>query len=388
MNIRDKLDKNQVAAILMLALLLLGIAVQALRSPLYTWDLVPYVATAIESPDLTPRDLHTDTYSILRETLPGPSYDALVSGPYAARMASDAGDFYSQLPQYRVKPGYIFLNRLLTTVGLTPVKSIMLMSLIPGLLMTGLLFAWLRRFLGSWSSLGLVAVFIPAARVVDLSRIPVPDNLSTLLLLSALYSMTVKKWRIVGYLLLLLTITVRINNIVFVALLLLWQLLSAYLQNARRLDRTLVPPAAALAASVILYFLIAGINDHDWWRLFYHTFVASINDLDSFSTPFSAPTYLHVLLSAITQSVASGGAVQTVLPGFVLIGMLVIWLPTARGSELAPYVALFLPTLLVYLFMFPLVASWDRFFTPFYALIVVFACDALTSLHTAETARR
>ncbi len=290
-------------------------------------------------------------------------------------MAADAGAFNSQLPMYRIKPGYVAMVRLLAWSGVDPVTSVMLLSLIPGLLIILLLFVWIQNFLGPWSAAFIVSLFVPAARLIDISRVPVPDNFSALLLLLAIYGLTMRRWWFRSMVLLMFAITVRVNNIVFVVLLLSWLGGLAFRENIRTGSASLLPAAVSVALSGTLYLLITWVNDYQWWRLFYHTFVTSIDELDSFAVPFSLDLYLGVLRNAAAQLLAAGGPVNTVLPGFILIGLLVSLLPGARRSELKGYVTLFVPTLLVYLLMFPLVPSWDRFFTPFYGLIVVFACQ-------------
>ncbi|MEZ5490918.1 MAG: hypothetical protein R3F50_11450 [Gammaproteobacteria bacterium] len=371
-----RLDVNAIAPPILLAGLLAAMALTALESPLYTWDLVPYVATTLADAQTDPETLHRATYAQLRATLPAPAYEFLTSGPYAARMAEDALQFSSQLPLYQVKPGYIWLLRLLDVFGLEPVSAVMLLSLLPGLLIVLLLFVWVQPLTGAWPALGIAALFIPSARLVDISRVGVPDNLSAFVLLLAVYGMTARQWRSASFGLLLFAIAVRLNNIVFVASLLAVMGLSACRKNNWRPDRSLAPIGFALAASVSVYMAIAIRNGHQWWRLFHHTFVAPIYDLNSFDESFSAQVYLDVLASAMGQILASGATLNTVLPVFLLLGSVAALLPGARRSPLLGVMAVIPPTLLVYFLMFPLVPGWDRFFTPFYALAVVFACDA------------
>ncbi len=76
-----QLDRSKAGACLYLVLLLAGTAFYAYKFPLYTWDLVPYVATAIESSELDPVALHGATYSHLEQThFLLRDYEALVAG--------------------------------------------------------------------------------------------------------------------------------------------------------------------------------------------------------------------------------------------------------------------------------------------------------------------
>jgi len=196
-------------------------------------------------------------------------------------------------------------------------------------------------------------------------------------LLLALYGLVTRKWRTLSYLLLLFAILVRINNIVFVALLFACQALCSYRESGRRFDRSTALSIFLLFSSAGLYLVVSSLYGHDWWRLFYHTLVTPVNDLESFSVPFTPAVYRDAIGSGFSQLVASGGAVNTVLPVFLLVGLFTARLPGARQSAVAVYVLLFLPTLLAYFFLFPLVSSWDRFFTPFYGLLVVFASEVI-----------
>ncbi len=123
--VRPVLDR--VAAILLL-LVIVGTAAYALVRPDYNWDMVAYIATALEDRIEDPETLHAQTWAAIE---PGARevqlYHLQASNPYNLHQWENPVDFQSQLSMYRVKIAYIAMIR-----GLEPVfglaKSSILLS--------------------------------------------------------------------------------------------------------------------------------------------------------------------------------------------------------------------------------------------------------------------
>ena len=357
----------------------------AYSKPLYTWDTVPYTATILSADIKDPQLLHTRTYEYLQRSLSPQQYAAITSGAYAADLENDADHFISQLDMYRIKPAYVIALRTLTALGAEPLTSLRLLSLIPGVLFCLLLFAWLSRSCSALGAALIVVAFAVVGRLADLSRVPVPDNLSALIVFAALYALVCKQWLRVAVFLLVASVCVRTNNILFAGLVLLWQSFSAYAQSASLRSPAVMLFAGGLGLSSALYFTINSLFDYSWWRLFYHTFVESQVDIPGFAQPFAFETYWAVVQSALVQIAASGATIATSMPFFVLLLLL-----CSRGvsrqllaEALTPrtlvslqhLTLLCLPLFAAFLVLFPLVLGWDRFFLPFYALITVEAAE-------------
>ena len=382
-------------SLLPLAGYLVFLVLLAYSKPLYTWDTVPYTATILSADISDPTLLHARTYAYLQSAMTPQQYAAVTSGPYAADLKDNAEHFIGQLDMYRIKPAYVIALRTLTALGAEPLTSLRLLSVIPGVLLCLLLFVWLSRSCSTLSAALIVVIFAVVGRLADLSRVPVPDNLSALIVFAALYALVCKRWLRLAVFLLVASICVRTNNILFAGLVLLWQSWSAFAQGASIRSPAVPLFTGGLVVSSALYFTINGLFDYSWWRLFYHTFVESQVDIPSFAAPFSFEIYWTVVYSAILQVVASGATIGTSAPFFVLLLVLCLQgnyrrlfaeaLKPQSLVSLPHIVLLCLPLFAAFLVLFPLVQGWDRFFLPFYALITVVAVEHFTLKHEKAT---
>lgn len=377
------------AAILLLALHLLALSWFALNNPIYTWDVVPYVATTLTAESGDPAAMHEATYELLRQSLDAAQFNSLIGGEYAAAMYASPENFAGQLSMYEIKPLYVLLLRGLAAAGANPVDGIIWLSLVPGLLVCVILFLWLRNLTGPMQAVLAVILFSVGARLFDLSRVPVPDNLSTLAVIGGLWCLLVRRWTAAAVICLGLSIWIRTNNIIFVApllLLLCWN----HLRRGKPLQtREFYWYGGGLAFSALSYVWISAVFDYDWWRLFYHTLIESQIDIGAFAEPFSPALYLDVLRDAAVQLFASGAMIATVLPFFLLL-WLIAWAGTWRGNlagvfrpsrsvSLADVSLVCLPVFGAFLVLFPLIVGLDRFLTPYYAVIVLYAVSTVST---------
>lgn len=356
--------------------------------PLYTWDTVPYTAVTLAASTDDAATLHAKTYGYLQANLAPEQYAPLVAGAYAHDLSINPAHFASQLPMYEIKPAYVMALRGLGALGIEPLAALGMMSLVPGVLLCLLLFIWLARHTHAFQASLLVVLFALAARITDLSRVPVPDTFSALVLLAAAYALLVKRWLVPAMGLLILSVAVRTNNILFAGLLLSWLGWSAYAQSRTSSDparhrRELALIAASFAASCALYFALNAAFDYQWWRLFYHTFIESQTDIAAFTQPFSFAAYWAVVVAAAGQLVAGGAALATAMPLFGLLLAVTLvggwrhqytaFLAPRNAISLNQLALLTLPLFGAYFVLFPLAGSWDRFFLPFYAFITLAA---------------
>lgn len=377
------LNLKQWVPVGLLAVYLVFLCYYALSNPLYTWDTVPYIASMFADDISSLELLHSTTYSYLEEHLAPEQFSALISGSYASDMFANAEHFNSQLNMYAIKPAYIIILKSLTFFGIDPLTALALLSLIPGVLICVLLFHWLSSDGGRFQALLLVLVFSVSARLIDLSRVPVPDNFSALVTMAGLYALIAKQWFKIAVTLLCLSVLIRTNNILFVGLLFCWQSWVSYRLESSWKGKDFLIFGIGFVMSALVYFVISNSFDYQWWRLFYHTFIESQVDIDTFSEPFATSLYLPVVQSALLNVLASGAFIATSLPFYLLLFFIVMggkWqslfvesINPPRLVSLGHIAALCLPVFGVFLLFFPLAIGWDRFFLPYYGLILIFA---------------
>ena len=376
------------SAALLLALHLLALSWFALTNPTYIWDVVPYMATTFTAVADNSAAMHEATYGLLRQSLETAQFNSLIGGEYAAAMYASPENFASQLNMYKIKPLYVAVLRGLTAAGVNPVDGIIWLSLVPSLLICVILFLWLRNMTGPMQAALTVILFSLGARMFDLSQGPVPDSFSALAVIAGLWCLLAQRWIASAVVCFCLSIWIRTNNILFVAPLLLLLCWNHLHRDESMQSKEFYWYGGGLALSVLSYFWISTVFDYEWWRLFYHTLIESQIDIGSFAEPFSAALYLDVLRGAAFQLLARGGVFATVLPLFLLL-WLIAWAGTWRGNlanilrpkrpvSLADVSLLCLVVFGAFLVLFPLIAEFDRFLTPYYAVITLYAVSLIS----------
>lgn len=148
----------------------------------------------------------------------------------------------------------------------------------------------------------------------------------------------------------------------------------------------LVGVPVALIVSVVLYLLVSTWYGHDWWRLFYHTFIGSVVDISRFEVPFSLDLYANVVGTQLTRVIIGNFVVVTVILPFLLLSLLTLLRSRSKSDALRLVVLIGYFNFVFYCFMFPLVEGWDRFFIPFYIFIVVLAARTAAPTPTIPAA--
>lgn len=354
-------------------------AATVLNHLIFTWDIVGYVGAAISWSHDDLGVVHTQTYEALKTGLSEPIFQSLTAGPYGAAMATSPVEFYGQLSMYSVKPLYIGLLQLFHALGLSYVDTGVLLSVLPATLLCALTYCWLKRYVPAQYALAITILLSLCSRLFDIARVVLPDSLSALVLVAAIYLLLERKqalrW---GLVLLVASIFIRTNNILFVCPVLIYLGFVDYQTHGMRSSRMRLF-AIAFAASVIVYLGISTYFGHSWWRLFYHTFVESIVDIDAFSVEFSLASYLAVLKARLVPLIVGNFVFMSLLLPFLLLSMFALLANRGKPSQLRAIVLIAYLNFIFYCFMFPLVESWDRFFIPFYIFIAVLAARGVAA---------
>jgi hypothetical protein len=259
------------------ALTCAAIALYALVKPDYNWDMVAYVATALESRYQDPAELHAATWQVISERAPESQlYEIQYGNPYNKHQWETPADFQSQLSMYRVKVGYIWLMRLMEPVtGLA--NAAILLSIIPSLLIGALMLAWLARENALQAGFVLAPVLILADQAQMTSAV-VPDMLLSLVSLTALYAF-VRGRDLLACGLLFTSVFVRPDNIVLVFALLI---------TAVAFGWRVLPLLATFVASFVACVAISKFAHHPgWWAHFYFSCVQIQNSMIDFRPDFS-----------------------------------------------------------------------------------------------------
>ncbi len=281
---------------LFMVLVIVGTAGYALVRPDYNWDMVAYIATALENRVEDPGELHRQTWA---EIEPGAReaqlYHLQRGNPYNLHQWENPADFQSQLSMYRVKIAYIGLIRALEPVfGLA--RASIVLSLLPAIGVGFLCLYWLWRR-KALQSLLVVTPLLVLADYANMTTAVGPDMLVALISLGAIMLLAAGR-DMPAYFLLFLSVFVRPDNIVLIFAL----LIAAGLFRWRFL-----PMLLTFLASFAACLIIQNLGEHPgWWAHFYFSCVRIQNSMIGFSPDFAlldfVRGYVRGVVVALTDS--------------------------------------------------------------------------------------
>lgn len=369
------------------------------NNPGYNWDFLAYIGLSVPAEHRDPETMHETAYGLMQERLNEEQFSLLVAAPESARDLYENPDhFASHLEMFKIKPLYILLVRTATALGVNPIDALLWMSLLPGLLICVLAFHWLRGHMSAGSSVAIVVLFSICSRLLDVSRVAFPDALSALMLLAGIWCLLQRKWITAGSIIWVLSIWVRTTNILYVAPVMLLFCWNDYCRLPRPVLANLLGStrflccATGLVLSIISYFWINIRYDYSWWLLFYHSFIELQSDISEFNEPFSFDLYFAEVIFRTKQLVTlmpGNPSFPTIrLPMFLLILFIAMgrgeWIRAPlnivrpyRDVSLAEAALFCLPVFVAFLLLFPQILILDRFFVPFYAIIILFASSRI-----------
>ncbi|MDP3897497.1 MAG: hypothetical protein Q8Q62_12555, partial [Mesorhizobium sp.] len=271
---RTLLDR---AAAVFMMLSIVAVTAYGWLKPDYNWDMVAYIATALEDRSADPVELHRRTWELVDAGVSEvQDYHLKYGNPYNRHQWENPADFQSQLSMYRVKVGYVGLLRLLEpAVG--PVTASTLLSVLPSMGFGLLCLWWLWR---EGAIQGAVVV-MPMLLLADYSRMTsaaTPDILLALVSLAAIYSL-MRGRDALGCVLLFVSVFVRPDSIILVFAV----LIAAVLFGWRK-----TPFVVTFVASLIAGAAISKFGGHPgWWAHFYFSCVQIQNSMAGFQPDFS-----------------------------------------------------------------------------------------------------
>jgi hypothetical protein len=349
----------------------LWIAIIGYNYPFYNWDLLPYVASALSYEIDNITELHKTTYEIVSISIPKELAASLDSGTYLKHMFNNPVDFYSQLNFYKVKPLYIFLILFFYKLGVPIVGATLLISTISVILASIIVYYWIARYINIYLAFGITVLIILESRLADLARVSTPDAFSALIIIISLYLLIEKKALKVAMALLVSSILIRSNNIIFVSMFTLYYI---YIDFITKKKLKLCYAHIILIISLLIYLLInILVQPYGWWVLFYHSFVEEINNPNVFSLPFNLNLYLDVLQSSAKSLFVGGLSLASVLFCFMLISFFALNNMNKYIRDYKFLIYIIYINFILYFLLFPGVEHWDRFFTPFYIIVTVIA---------------
>lgn len=348
-------------------------------TPHYNWDMIAYIACALEASEPEPAALHAKTFETVRNAVPPARYEALTNGPYYGATAHDPESFYQQLPRYRVKPLYIWLMRALGATGLSLVTATRVISVAGAGVLAFLTYTWLALHFRPSASAVLGALILNTSGLLILTKVSTPDGLSALITLLGLFLLVEKQRPALALFVLGAAILARYENLILVGM------VGLYLIGirGRRNPRAAVGYLAALASFAVVYLIIARTAGKcPWATLFVHAFVGPIDRPAEFTGGVSLGVYVPALLRGFRDLLEPQ-------PSFILFAG---WMAYVSGAHMFPeeplrrhVLVLLLAVTAIRMLLFPFLLA--RYLFPFYVTAGVSLAITSSALRSSALRR-
>ncbi len=356
---------------ILVVVLTLGFAVNAYVDPMVDWDMLPYLAIALEFEESDYKVIHERTYDLVRESVSDEGFEKLaLREGYRSQMYARPDLFAQQLNFYRIKPLYILLLYSLMKLGMTPPTASVLVSVLSCVAISFIVAVWIRRYYRGIEATIFWLLVIVAARVPEFAGLSSPDALGAFLTMLSLYLLLERSKVILSAAVLILAMFARPDTATLALP------LFAYLAftNDKDLKLSFAKAGALAMTALVVYGGISYFADgYSWWTLFWHTFVGKIHAPEQFDTPISLSTYI----SAFARNISELTSYR--FPYIVLLAFLTFVTTGAgliRTSRYAHIVGLLLFVFVARFVLFP--AIYERFLIAHYLTIML---SFVTVLH-------
>ncbi|MEO1703278.1 MAG: hypothetical protein AAFR71_14620 [Pseudomonadota bacterium] len=263
-------------------LLVLAIAAFGILRPAYNWDMLAYVAAALDGRHETAETLHDEAWSVMREGAnPVQWQDLTAANPYNVANYENPAALQSQLVMFHVKPLYVWFIQ-----ALEPLQGIghaaIAASWLPGLAVGFFTLWWMARA-GQAQSIPFVVPVFVMGDYFHMATHVVPDMLHAMIALPALFMLWKgRDWAAAA--LLVMACMVRPDSII---------LTFAVLLVAPFFGIRLLPVVLAFVSGLVVVKLIASTYDHiGWWPHFVFSTVELQAIVTGFNPEFSVKTLI------------------------------------------------------------------------------------------------
>ena len=343
----------------------------SMSSPVYEWDLIPYMANALHLVSGQPTEtLHASIYENLKQSIPPDSYDKLIGSPTRLVLSQDSEAFRQTAAFfYDSRVVYTYINATFIKLGFDPISAIYILSVICAVFSSLLLsrLVPVKAPLGMYFVLPFIAL---SCGLLTVARIATPDSLATLTTIT-LYFLLIRNRVLLLLFLLPLTIFIRSDLIILAGL------FFAYFFFTNRISKVAV---VASAFTTFIAYLILNhiIIEYDAWSsLIGYNFAEKPTHPAEYEFTVTPSGYFSYIIKGLASlsynpiffvfcTFAVTGIVQFSSRFFFASGRTKISLQHADILFLLVSSAAFLA---LHFMLFPV--TWTRFFAAQYSLVAV-----------------
>ena len=307
---------SKVAGALVVLAAIAVTVIYSITKPDNNWDMIPYIATAIENRYPDAAALHKETWRQVAAATSQNEINALkYGGDYRRAQWESPDNFKSQLIMYRVKVGYVQLLRLIEPyTGLVAGGHVISLAAATA---SGLIILAILVYYNALQAGLLVGPALLLAGFGPMTSAVFPDIVLAAFSFVAIFAvMKERDW--LASALLVLSFTIRPDNIIMIFAL----LITAVLFGWRKL-----PLLIAFAVSIIIGLIISNHTGHTgWWAHLYFTCIEMQHSMSGFKPDFS----LLLLIKAYVRGVMLALYLES-WPSILLVS-LAAWAAMAKAG--------------------------------------------------------
>ncbi len=349
----------------LLLLLLLPAAIYTYKHPAYNFDMIGYIALVIKMDKVVSvEEIHKTTYSELRESLPADEYKRLTeTPPFRKKFETNYSELEEILPNYIVKPLYLWICWLFYKNGVSLITSTVLPSIISFLFLGLLLFHWFSKYLNPVVGLAGTILITYSTFVTAIARGSSPDLLSSVFLLGGFYFILEKRnpqWMFIFFFLAVLT---RADNVIVSFFIISFLTFSKKWKTINLKQFFFM--SACFAVTYLL--IVLPVRQFGWSIFYYSEYVKHIDYSRDFDQPITLLSHLSLIYSKLVTAFIS-----THFTLFAFLGLLVLFSRKFSLKSLSFDQAFLLVLCSVGLLKFLLLPDLsDRFYLGFYLVIII-----------------
>jgi hypothetical protein len=344
-------------------LVLVGLAALAYFVPYYDWDLAAYAGCAIATHESSPTAIHTGTYAVLHRELPGDAYTEIVSASDFRRdVAQNPEHFVQQLRFYQIRPLYIRALSTLHLSGIGYVAAAQILSIAAFAGIGVLLFMWTRPSVGDRTPAICVTLLLFTPVLFTSARTGSPDALSAFVVLLGTYLLVERQRAVFGVVLLLISLFIRTDNILYLIVLFGCRALLA---------RPLRLRAYWISAALLAITCVASINhvEHSYsWSMLMQNTETPVTNPAEIAPDFSVHDYFAAWADTIDEARENSVLVFPFVAALVLLSR-------RADPKMRALIYVVLLSWMARLLLFPHIE--DRYFISGCALIGIAAISTL-----------
>lgn len=338
--------------------LLLLISFKLFQTPKYNWDMLPYMAVLFNYDEVDVGKAHQQVYAQAKQEVPVEAYKWLIdtSNLHRKRALHETHFFSSLYPMYVVKPFYTRTCWLLYKMGVSLPVTTYFVSIIFYFLTGVLLLYWVSRYFKPVVSAVLSSVIMIMPFMMEAACLSTPDMCSALLVLTAMFFLVERKQFGTAGCFFIVSIFARIDNVIPATIFLTgYQILSQEHLSWKKYFLIL----SGVIASFLYVSSLASRYGFSW--MYADSYINKMRSSDTI-------TQVNMTDARFILSQISSGIRHSSFAVFIVIGLFLL-LFLKRKKQLNWVLFAIGICVLIRFLLQPVIA--DRFFIPYYLLIIV-----------------